>query len=76
MSQPKRIEKIKQFLIVAAVLVVLAVMVATGFAKIESLWFVFPLSGIRISTLISDNRRDIEARVCIADISRGKNKPK
>jgi len=38
-------------LIVAIVLIILALMFATGFAKIESLWFVFPLSGIRISTL-------------------------
>lgn len=30
---------------------VLTVMVATGFAKIESLWFIFSFSGIRISTL-------------------------
>ena len=28
----------------------LAGMAATGFAKIESLWFIFPLSGIRVST--------------------------
>ena len=38
-------------MIVAAVLLVLAVMVATGFARIESLWFIFPLSGIRVSTI-------------------------
>jgi hypothetical protein len=37
-------------LIVAAVLIVLVVLVVGGFAKINSLWFVFPLSGIRIST--------------------------
>src|ERR1035437_4716569 len=43
----------KPVLIVAAVLFALGVMTATGFAKIESLWFVFPLSGIRISTLIT-----------------------
>lgn len=43
----------KPVLIVAAVLFALGVMTATGFTKIESLWFVFPLSGIRISTLIT-----------------------
>jgi len=40
-------------LIVAVVLFALGVITATGFAKVESLWFVFPLSGIRISTLIT-----------------------
>ena len=49
-----RIDKeiLKPILIVATVLTIIALMVATGFAKIESLWFIFPLSGIRISTLI------------------------
>ena len=47
----KRREIVKPVLIVAAVLIVLAVMVATGFAKIENLWFIFPLSGIRVSTV-------------------------
>jgi len=42
---------VKPVLILAVALVILAVMVLVGFAKIESLWFVFPLSGIRISTL-------------------------
>jgi hypothetical protein len=44
-------EIVKPILIVTAVLLVLAVMVATGVAKIESYWFVFPLSGIRVSTV-------------------------
>ena len=44
-------EIIKPVLIVAAVLIVLALMAATGFTKIESLWFIFPLSGIRVTTL-------------------------
>jgi hypothetical protein len=44
---------VKPVLIVAAVLFLIGVMTATGFTKIESLWFVFPLSGIRISTLIT-----------------------
>ena len=44
-------EIVKPVLILAAALIVLAVMVAVGFAKIESLWFIFPLSGIRISTV-------------------------
>lgn len=48
----KQREILKPILIVGAVLIILALMVSTGFAKIESLWFVFPLSGIRISTLI------------------------
>ena len=39
------------FLLFAAVLIALAVMLITGFGKVESLWIVFPLSGIRISTL-------------------------
>ena len=38
-------------MIVAAVLLVLAVMIVTGFARIESLWFIFPLSKIRLSTI-------------------------
>ncbi len=42
---------IRPVLILATVLIVLVMMNATGFAKIESLWFVFPLSGIRISTV-------------------------
>ena len=50
-SSKKRREIIKSILIVAVVLIVLSLMVVTGFAKIESLWFIFPLSGIRISTL-------------------------
>src|SRR4030067_3584986 len=41
----------KPVLIIISVLIAIGVMTATGFAKIESLWFVFPLSGIRISTL-------------------------
>jgi hypothetical protein len=53
LSQLKRREMIKPFLIVAVVLVVLAVMVASGFAKIERLWFVSSLSGIRLTTLAS-----------------------
>jgi hypothetical protein len=47
----KRKELVKPVLLVAAVLFVLAVVVTTGFAKIESLWFIFPFSGIRISTI-------------------------
>lgn len=44
---------IKPFLIVFAVLVTLFVMVETKWVKIESLWFVFPFSGIRISTVVT-----------------------
>ena len=44
-------ETVKPVLIIAAVLLVLVVMVAIGFARIESLWFIFPLSGIRVSTV-------------------------
>jgi hypothetical protein len=44
-------ETVKPVLIVTAILLVLAVLVATGVAKIESYWFVFPLSGIRVSTV-------------------------
>ena len=44
-------ETVKPVLILAAVLLVLAVMVTTGFARTESIWFIFPLSGIRISTV-------------------------
>jgi hypothetical protein len=47
----KRREIVITILIVGAVLIVLALLVTIGFAKIESLWFIFPLSGIRISTL-------------------------
>ncbi len=47
----KQREIVKPVLIVGAVLIVLALMVSVGFAKIESLWFIFPLSGIRVSTL-------------------------
>ena len=56
----KLAEKAKPFLIIVAVLIALAV-TATGFAKIESLWFIFPLSGIRISTLIT-------AFICFATV--------
>jgi hypothetical protein len=40
-------------LIVLAILVALIVMVQTKWVRIESLWFVFPFSGIRISTLFT-----------------------
>ena len=50
-SIEKRTGIIKPVLILTALLIALALMVATGFAKIEKLWFIFPLSGIRISTL-------------------------
>jgi hypothetical protein len=54
LKEIKRIDQeiLKSILIVATVLTIIAFIVATGFAKIESLWFIFPLSGIRISTLI------------------------
>lgn len=42
---------VKPVLIVVVVLIAFAVMVDAGFAKVESLWFVFPLSGIRVSTV-------------------------
>ena len=48
----KQREILKPILVVGIVLIILALMVATGFAKIESLWFVFSLAEIRISTLI------------------------
>ena len=51
----KRRELVRPILILGAVLIVLALMVATEFAKIESLSFIFPLSGIRISTLTTGN---------------------
>ena len=44
-------EIIKPVLIVSLLLVALAVMVETKFAKIDTLWLIFPLSGIRISTV-------------------------
>lgn len=44
-------KNVKFVLIITAILIVLAVMITTGFAKIESLWFIFPLFDIRISTL-------------------------
>lgn len=44
---------IKPVLIVFAVLVTLFVMVETKWVKIESLWFVFPFSEIRISTVVT-----------------------
>jgi hypothetical protein len=46
-----KIKELMPFLLFAAVLIALAVMMITGFGKVESLWIVFPLSGIRISTL-------------------------
>jgi len=49
----KLTETAKPVLIIVVLLAALAVMIATGFGKIESLWVVFPLSGIRISTLIT-----------------------
>ncbi len=42
---------VRTVLIIGAVLIALGVMVVTGFAKIESLWIVFPFSVIRISTV-------------------------
>jgi hypothetical protein len=44
-------KELMPFLLFAAVLIALAVMVTMGFGKIERLWIIFPLSGIRISTL-------------------------
>jgi hypothetical protein len=44
---------IKTTLILAFLLIALAVMLATGWVKIENLWFIFPFSGIRISTLVA-----------------------
>ncbi len=41
------------FLAFASALVVLAALLAFGVAKVESLWIVFPLSGMRISTMIT-----------------------
>ena len=50
-SKQVRMEILKPILIVASVLIVLALTVSIGFAKIESRWFIFPFSEIRISTL-------------------------
>ncbi len=47
----KRREIVKPVLIVGTVLVALAVMGATGLVRIENLWLIFPLSGIRVSTV-------------------------
>ena len=44
---------IKPTVILASLLIALTVMLATGYAKIERLWFIFPFSGIRISTLVA-----------------------
>ena len=49
----KSMQIIKPVLIVFAVLVTLIVSVETKWVKIESLWFVFPFSGIRISTVVT-----------------------
>jgi len=47
------VQIIKPTLIVLAVLITLIVMLQTKWVKIESIWFVFPFSGIRISTLVT-----------------------
>ncbi len=44
---------IKPTLILASLLIALTVMLATRYAKIENLWFIFPFSGMRISTLVA-----------------------
>jgi hypothetical protein len=49
----KSIEIIKPILIVLLVLITLIVMIETNYVKIDNLWFVFPLSGIRISTVVT-----------------------
>jgi hypothetical protein len=43
-------EIVKPVLIVVSALVVLVVMILAGLGKVEGLWLIFPLSGIRIST--------------------------
>ncbi len=50
-AELKQREIQKPILILIAVLIVFALMLATRVAKIESLWFIFPLIEIRISTL-------------------------
>jgi hypothetical protein len=51
--KPKLMQIIKPALVVLAVVVTLVVMVETNWAKIEDLWLIFPLSGIRISTVVT-----------------------
>ncbi len=46
-------DMIRPVLIVILVLIALFAMLTTGFGKVDSLWIVFPLSGIRISTLVT-----------------------
>jgi hypothetical protein len=55
LKEPKQelIEIAKPILIVASVLTVLAVVFLAGLGRVEGLWLVFPLSGIRISTAIT-----------------------
>lgn len=49
----KSIEIIKPVSIVFLVLITLFVMVETNYVKIENYWLIFPLSGIRISTVVT-----------------------
>jgi hypothetical protein len=49
----KSLELVKPILIVVSLLIALIAMIETGWVKIESLWFVFPFSGIRVSTLLT-----------------------
>jgi hypothetical protein len=51
--KPKSMQIIKPVLIVLAVLIILVVMVESRWARIENMWIIFPLSGIRISTVVT-----------------------
>jgi hypothetical protein len=53
MLMKEKNDLIKPTLILAFLLITLAVMLITGYMKTESLWFIFPFSGIRISTLVA-----------------------
>jgi len=79
MLQKHKSDLIKPTLILAFLLIALAVMLAIGWVKVESLWFVFPLSGIRISTLVAAiacfafvlflQRRNTLRSVCYASLA-------
>jgi hypothetical protein len=49
----RHMQLVKSTLIVVLVLLSFIVLLATGYVKIDQIWFVFPFSGIRISTLLA-----------------------
>jgi len=49
----KSLELVRPIIIVTSLVIVFLATIETGWVKIESLWFVFPFSSIRISTILT-----------------------